>query len=163
MTAQTPSPENNWFAGFEPEPDEDDQRTQDEIAEDSRSREIAQDDADGIDNYTGDDLPIVVRADGIIDVIENPCNITTVEAEYDRAMRAQRDAELRAAGVDMESLAKLEGAYDTMLRQRADVWTRLATLNENDGAQYRLAVRREASLTKAIDTTHAEIVKVRGY
>jgi len=152
MTAQTPSLENNWFAGFEPEPDEDDQRTQDEIAEDSRSREIAQDDEDGFDNYTGDDLPIVVRADGIIDVIENPCNITTEDAEFDRAMRSERECELRAAGVDMDRLAKLEGVYDTMLNQRGIHWG----AGDVDSA----AVRE---LTVAIDVTHAEIVKVRGY
>jgi len=36
--------------------------------------------------YPINDLPIVKRADGTIDVIPNDCNITTVEAEYDRAM-----------------------------------------------------------------------------
>jgi hypothetical protein len=34
-------------------------------------------------------MPAVVREDGIIDVPHNNMNITTVEAEYDRAMREQ--------------------------------------------------------------------------
>lgn len=38
-------------------------------------------------------LPAVVREDGIIDVPHNSCNITTVEAEHDRAMRAQGEYE----------------------------------------------------------------------
>jgi len=122
---------------------DDGRRTQDEIA---------QDDEDGFDNYTGDDLPIVVRADGIIDVIENPCNITTEDAEFERAMRSERDRELRAAGVDMDRLAKLEGAYDTMLQQRGVHWGAGDVDSE--------AVK---SLTAAIDATHAEIVKTRGY
>ena len=131
---------------------DDGQRAQDEIAEDARSREIAQDDEDGFDNYTGDDLPIVVRADGIIDVIENPCNITTDDAEFDRAMRSERDRELRAAGVDMERLAKIEAAYDDMLQQRGIHWG----AGDDDSA----AVQK---LTAAIDAAHAEIVKTRGY
>jgi len=142
---------------------DDGQRTQDEIAADARSREIAQNDEDGFDDYTGDNLPIVVRAGGIIDVIENRCNITTEDAEFERAMRSERDRELRAAGVDMERLAKLEGAHDAMLQQRADVWTRQQGRDENDGAVWRLLARREAILTKRIDATHAEIVKTRGY
>ena len=36
-------------------------------------------------------LPATVRADGIIDVVENNMNITTVEAEWERAMKAQSD------------------------------------------------------------------------
>jgi len=78
-------------------------------------------------------------------------------------MRSERDRELRAAGVDMERLAKLEGAHDAMLQQRADVWTRQQGRDENDGAVWRLLARREAILTKRIDATHAEIVKTRGY
>jgi len=42
---------------------------------------------------TINNLPATVRADGIIDVVENGCNITTVEAEYDRAMKAAGDFE----------------------------------------------------------------------
>jgi hypothetical protein len=38
-------------------------------------------------------LPVVTRKDGIIDVAENSCGITTVEAEFDRAMRAQGEYE----------------------------------------------------------------------
>lgn len=38
-------------------------------------------------------LPAVVREDGIIDVPPNSCNITTVEAEHDRAMRAEAEYE----------------------------------------------------------------------
>ena len=131
---------------------DDGQRAQDEIAADARSREVAQDDEAGVDNYTGDDLPVVIRADGIIDVIENPCNITTEDAEFKRAMRSERDRELRAAGVDMERLAKIEAAYDDMLQQRGIHWG----AGDDDSA----AVQK---LTAAIDAAHAEIVKVRGY
>jgi hypothetical protein len=42
---------------------------------------------------TPNTLPIVTRADGTIDVAENSWGITTVEAEYDRAMRAAGDFE----------------------------------------------------------------------
>lgn len=38
-------------------------------------------------------LPAVVREDGIIDVPHNSGNITTVEAEFDRAMRAEAEYE----------------------------------------------------------------------
>ena len=38
-------------------------------------------------------LPVVTRADGIIDVAENRWNVSSVEAEYDRAMKAQGDFE----------------------------------------------------------------------
>lgn len=38
-------------------------------------------------------LPVVTRKDGTIDVAENPWGITTVEAEFDRAMRAAGDFE----------------------------------------------------------------------
>lgn len=33
------------------------------------------------------------RSDGIIDIAPNACNLTTVEAEYDRAMKASSDAQ----------------------------------------------------------------------
>lgn len=36
-------------------------------------------------------LPVVTRADGTIDIPENSMGLTTVEAEHDRAMRAQGD------------------------------------------------------------------------
>lgn len=42
---------------------------------------------------TPNNLPVVTRADGTIDVAENPWGITTVEAEFDRAMRAAGDFE----------------------------------------------------------------------
>jgi len=42
---------------------------------------------------TPNNLPIVKRADGTIDVAENPWGVTTVEAEFDRAMRAAGDFE----------------------------------------------------------------------
>lgn len=39
------------------------------------------------------DLPAIVREDGIIDVPRNSHNITSCEAEYDRAMKAAGDFE----------------------------------------------------------------------
>ncbi len=53
-------------------------------------------------------LPVVTRADGIIDVAENSCGITTVEAEFDRAMRAQGE---------YERAHPLEAAIQNMLHQ----------------------------------------------
>lgn len=43
---------------------------------------------------TINNMPAVVREDGIIDVPHNNMNITTVEAEFDRAMRAQGEYEM---------------------------------------------------------------------
>lgn len=46
-----------------------------------------------LDTYTGSDLKSTIREDGIIDVEENAANITTEDAEFDRAMRAEKIAE----------------------------------------------------------------------
>lgn len=43
--------------------------------------------------HTINNLPAVVREDGIVDVPRNSMNVTTVEAEYDRAMASQADYE----------------------------------------------------------------------
>ena len=53
-------------------------------------------------------LPVVVREDGIIDVAHNSWNITSVEAEFDRAMREQGD---------FERSHPLESAVQNMLHQ----------------------------------------------
>jgi hypothetical protein len=54
-------------------------------------------------------LPSCVRADGIIDVVENSMGITSVEAEYDRAMRAQGEYE-RAHPLEA-AISRLEHAW----------------------------------------------------
>lgn len=54
-------------------------------------------------------MPAVVRKDGIIDVPENNMNITTVEAEFDRAMRAEAEYE-RAHPLEA-AIRRLEHAW----------------------------------------------------
>lgn len=54
-------------------------------------------------------LPAVVREDGIIDVPHNSANITTVEAEFDRAMRAEAEYE-RAHPLEA-AISRMEHAW----------------------------------------------------
>lgn len=125
-------------------------------------------------------LPAVVREDGIIDVPHNSCNITTVEAEFDRAMRAQGDYErahpLEAAISNLEhswksnrfSSSGCDYGWALQQAQKNPLWEQIKAVVEPKGlpvtwaawkvveANYTWKLRHNLVLEKRVAKLHLE-------